>query len=36
MNANRAIRIAVRLTQGLRGPNSNSVFLGGDMTANER
>ena len=33
-NANRAIRIAVQRTQGLRG--SNSVFLGGDMTANER
>ena len=33
-NANRAIRIAVQRTQGLRGPNS--VFLGGDMTANER
>ena len=34
MNANRAIRIAVPRTQGLCGPNS--VFLGGDMTANER
>ena len=33
-NANRAIRIAVQRTQGLQGPNS--VFLGGDMTANER
>ena len=33
-NANRAIRIAVQRTQGLRGPNS--VLLGGDMTANER
>ena len=33
-NANRAIRIAAQRTQGLRGPNS--VFLGGDMTANER
>ena len=34
-NGNRAIRIAVQRTQGLRGPNS--VFLGGDnMTANER
>ena len=33
-NANRAIRIAVQRTHGLRGPNS--VFLGGDMTANER
>ena len=33
-NANRAIRIAVQRTQGLRGPNS--LFLGGDMTANER
>ena len=32
--ANRAIRIAVQRTQGLRGPNT--VFLGGDMTANER
>ena len=34
MNANRAIRIAVQRTQGLRG--ANSVFLEGDMTANER
>ena len=33
-NANRAIRTAAQRTQGLRGPNS--VFLGGDMTANER
>ena len=33
-NANRAIRIATQRTQGLRGPIS--VFLGGDMTANER
>ena len=33
-NANRAIRIAVQRTQGLGGPNS--VFLGGDMTPNER
>ena len=33
-NANRAIRIATQRTQGLRGPNS--VFLGGDMTTNER
>ena len=33
-NANRAIRIAAQRTQGLRGPNS--VFLGGDMTTNER
>ena len=33
-NANRAIEIAMQRTQGLRGPNS--VFLGGDMTANER
>ena len=33
-NTNRAIRIAAQRTQGLRGPNS--VFLGGDMTANER
>ena len=31
-NANRAIRIAKQRTQGLRG--ANSVFLGGDMTAN--
>ena len=33
-NANRAIRIAMQRSQGLRGPNS--VSLGGDMTANER
>ena len=33
-NANHAIRIAVQRTQGLRGPNS--VFLGGNVTANER
>ena len=33
-DANRAIRIAARRTQGLRGPNS--VLLGGEMTANER
>ena len=34
-NANRAIRIAIQRTQGLRGPHS--VFWGGgDMTANER
>ena len=33
-NANRTIRIAVQRTQGLQGPNS--VFLGGDMTVNER
>ena len=33
MNANRAIRIAVQRTQGLRG--LNSAFLGGDMTASE-
>ena len=32
-NANRAIRTAVQQTQGLRG--LNTVFLGGDMTANE-
>ena len=34
MNANRSIRIAAQRTQGLRGPNS--VFLGRNMTANER
>ena len=33
-NANHAIRIAVQRMQGLRGPNS--VFLGVEMTANER
>ena len=33
-NANHVIRIAAQRTQGLRGPNS--VFLGGDMTANAR
>ena len=34
MNANRAIRIAAQRTQGLWG--LISVFLEGDMTANER
>ena len=33
-NANRTIRIAAQRTQGLRGPKS--VFIRGDMTANER
>ena len=33
-NANCAIRIAMQRTQGLRG--QSTVFLGGDMTANER
>ena len=33
-HANRPIRIATQRTQGLRGPNS--VFLGRNVTANER
>ena len=32
--ANREIRIATQRMHGLRGPSS--VFLGGDMVANER